>query len=57
MTKAFFETIHLDDEMFKGLEKAMADKHSPERKKLDKERERRIKEYKRYFDNVPKPKI
>jgi len=35
MIKAFFETIHLDNEMFKGIEKAMADKNSPERKNLD----------------------
>ena len=45
MTKAFFETIHLDDEMFKGLEKAMADKHSPERKKWEKEMEEMLKKH------------
>ena len=43
MTKAFFETIHLDNEMFKGLEKAMADKNSPERKKWEKEMDEILK--------------
>jgi len=45
MTKAFFETIHLDNEMFKGLEKAMADKNSPERKKWEKEMDEILKKH------------
>jgi hypothetical protein len=57
MTKAFFETIHLDNEMFKGIEKAMADKNSPERKKWDKEMDERFNQYLEAIKDVPKPKI
>ena len=57
MTKAFFETIHLDDEMFKGIEKAMKDKHSAKRKKWDEKREKRMKLYYEAMKNVPKPTI
>jgi len=57
MTKAFFETIHLDKEMFKGIEKAMADKNSPERKKWEKEMDEVFNQYLKAIKNVPKPRI
>jgi len=57
MTKAFFETIHLDNKMFKGIEKAMKDKHSTKRKKWDEEMNDMFNQYLEVIKDVPKPKI